>query len=236
MNSSDSITEITRIRGEYERRAREIPQGFYHWSQPANYFLQAYAARGCIRLLHRHGLFPLAGCSVADIGCGLGIWLLEFSQWGATELAGIDLRQDAIEEARRRLPSADLRCGDASQLPWPDASFDLVSQFVMFTSILDPVVKRQIAQELQRVAKPGGGILWYDFRFNNPKNRNVQGIRAAEIRSLFSGCEVELSRVTLAPPVARRVVPVSWTAGSILEAMPFLCSHYVALIRKPAIR
>jgi hypothetical protein len=41
----------------------------------------------------------------------------------------------------------------------------------------------KIAQVLQEIDIPvsGGVILWYDFRFDNPRNRNVKGIEAAEI-------------------------------------------------------
>ena len=51
-----------------------------------------------------------------------------------------------------------------------------------------------------RVVKPQGLILWYDFRYNNPRNPNVQGIGATEIRGLSPGRQVELRKVTLAPP------------------------------------
>jgi ubiquinone/menaquinone biosynthesis C-methylase UbiE len=70
--------------------------------------------------------------------------LLEFLQWGADPAAlyGIDLSAEHIEYARRCIPQADLRVGGASELPWPDKSFDLLSQFTVFTSILDPVKRR----------------------------------------------------------------------------------------------
>jgi hypothetical protein len=107
-----------------------------------------------------------------------------------------------------------------------------VSAFTVFTSILDPLVKRAIADDMLRVLKPGGAILWYDFRFNNPANPNVRGIGGVEIRSLFRNCNVILKRVTLAPPIARRVVPVTWTGAALLEQVPWLRTHYVAVIRK----
>jgi hypothetical protein len=85
-----------------------------------------------------------------------------------------------------------------------------------------------------RVLKPGGVVLWYDFRFNNPRNLEVRGIEAAEIRSLFPECSVDLKKVTLAPPLARRVVPISWTSAELLEKLPFLRTHYLGVIRKSA--
>jgi ubiquinone/menaquinone biosynthesis C-methylase UbiE len=226
--------DTVRISTEYERRARELPADFYAWNQPANLLLHQQAARGCIRMLHSAALFPLTGLRVADIGCGDGTWLLEFVQWGAdpAALCGVDLRAERVESARRRIPQADLQTGTASELPWPDGYFDLVSQFTVFTSILDPALKRAVADEMVRVLKPRGVILWFDFRFHNPRNPQVRGVRAAEIRSLFPDCQVRLAPVLLAPPLCRRVTKWSWPVAEVLSALPFLRTHYAGLIRK----
>jgi len=225
-------SEILRIRAEYERRSREIPRDFYGWGRLPNYFLDTQLVRDCIVALKQEQMFPLENRSVADIGCGSGRWLLEFAQWEANHLHGIDLDETRIRRVKERLPSADVHAGDARHLPWADDSFDLVSHFTLFSSILNDAVKRQIAAEMLRVLKPAGIIIWFDFRFNNPRNPGVRGIGAGEIRSLFPGCTVKLRRVTLAPPVARMVVPVSWIAASILEKVPFLRTHYLGIIRK----
>lgn len=215
--------------------ASEIHTGIHSWIHPVNQFFHCQCYRACIAALERANLFPLVGRSVADIGCGTGSWLLEFAQWGAdpTCLAGIDLNAARVAHAQRRLPVADLQTGDAQHLPWPDNSFDVVSQFTVFTSVLQSSVKASIAAEMIRVAKPEGLILWYDFRYDNPRNSNVRGVNAGEIRSLFPGCDVALTGVTLAPPLARRLVPISFTAAVLLEHLPFLRTHYLGAIRKP---
>ena len=182
---------------------RTIVTGRVRKLSPLHYAMLALVA--CISMLRRASLFPLDGRRIADVGCGDGTWLLEFVQWGAdpTALCGIDLSAGRIERARHRLPHADIRVGEASQLPWPDESFDVVSQFTVFTSILDPELKRAVASEMLRVLKPGGVILWFDFRVNNPSNAQVRGVSAREIRLLFEGCEVQLAPVLLAPPLGR---------------------------------
>ena len=190
--------------------------------------------RSCIAALQRGSMFPLSGCRVADIGCGVGTWLLEFVQWGAdpAELAGIDLMPARLERARRRLPAADLRAGNASELPWAAESFDIVSQFTVFTSILDPALKRAVAAEMVRILKPGGAILWFDFRFDNPRNPDVKALRKEEIGSLFPGCKMELKPALLAPPLSRLIAAPSWLLAEALHSLPFLCTHYAGLIRK----
>src|ERR1700681_993182 len=100
-------------------------------------------------------------------------------------LAGIDLMPDRLDRARHKIPQADLRLGNASELPWPAESFDLLSQSLVFTSILDAGLKHAVAKEMLRVLKPGGSIVWFDFRVSNPTNPEVKGLRRSEIRSLF---------------------------------------------------
>jgi hypothetical protein len=39
-------------------------------------------------------------------------------------------------------------------------------------------------------------------------------------------------RITLAPPIARCVVPLSWTIGLLFESIKLLNSHYLVGIRK----
>lgn len=230
------LNEVSRLSSVYHQRRQEIGAGTYSWLRVANRFAFCQAFHASIEQLAAEGLFPLDGRRIADIGCGSGKWLVEFLQWGAApqDLAGIDLAADCIAQARGKLPSADLRAGHAGDLPWADASFDIVAQFTLFTSILNPEVKLRAAREMLRVLKPGGVILWYDFWANNPRNPNVRGVGSREIRALFPGCEVRLRRVELAPPVARRIVPVSWVLGWILAKVWFLRTHYIATIRKPA--
>lgn len=227
------MTEIQRIRQEYERREREIPADYYSLARPAVLFSYTQRVRQAIAALARERVYPPAGLDICEVGCGTGQWLVDLVQWGAdpARIAGIDLDAGRLEEARRRLPAADLRVGDAAELPWPEASFDLVLQSTVFTSILDEGLKRRVASEMRRVLRPGGRILWYDFFRNNPSNPQVRGVGAAQIRSLFPGCRIELRRVTLAPPVARAAVPVSWMLALALEKIPLLRTHYLGVIR-----
>ena len=83
-----------------------------------------------------------------------------------------------------------------------------------------------------RMLAPGGGIVWYDFTMDNPRNTDVVGIKQAEIRSLFPQAHYEAKKVTLAPPIARRATKLSPHLYPLLNALPFLRTHVVALLRK----
>jgi SAM-dependent methyltransferase len=234
--------EVERIRAEYARRDQCIPKDWYSLSRPDNLFAHQQKHRRLLRLLDQEGLGTLEGRTILDVGCGEGQGLLELLRWGArrADLAGIDLVEARIARATARVGNRshdgdgapDLRVGDASTLPWPTESFDIVQQNTVLTSITDDGMKSAVAREIMRVLKPGGVLIWYDFLFNNPRNPNVRGIGAREIRSLFPGCAVTLKRITLAPPIARRLVPITWIGSLILEGLFIFNTHYLATIRK----
>lgn len=228
-------SEAARIRREYERRDDSIPAGFYALEKPANRFAQSRLADRIRHLFEQHGFTPLAGRRMVDIGCGSGAWLSVFALWGARpqDLFGIDLSTRRVAAARKRLPESGIVPGDASTLPWPDGAFDLACQFTAFSSVLDPAMKRAMAAEMLRVLRPGGAVLWYDLRVDNPRNPAVRAIPVEEIGRLFPGCAIEAERQTLAPPLARAVVPRSEALASLLERIPALRSHNLVWIGKP---
>ncbi len=229
-------SEAARIQCEYERRAREMPVDFYDLDKPANYFEHCDIAGRVTSLLGRHGIFPPRGRKIADIGCGTGNWLLKFVEWGANpeDLFGIDLSSARVEQARQQLPLAQLNTGNAATLPLEDRSVDLACQFLAFSSVLDGSMKQSMATEMLRVVREGGAILWYDLRIGNPVNSAVKGIGLSELRRLFPGCRLDVERVTLAPPIARAVVPHSQKLATMLRKIPALRTHYLALIGKAA--
>lgn len=224
------VSEADRILEELRRREREVPTDFYSLDRPANRFLRRGQERALARALEEIG--PLSGKRVLEVGCGSGNWLEMLA--GASSLAGIDLDPGRAALAASRFPGADVRTGDASRLPWESGSFDLVLQSTVFSSILDPGMRRAVASEMLRVLAPGGAVLWYDFFVNNPSNPHVRGVRRREIEALFPGCRVDLRRATLAPPLARRIVPVSWKLAALLEALRVFDTHYLGVIRHAA--
>ena len=232
------MNEQERIRQAYQlRRAKaQTSERFFGYENLVHIFRLHERYRETLRLLHRFGYHPLAGLQILDVGCGDGNMLRQFVQWGGQpeNLAGIKLRPEPVRQAQHLNPNVDIRCGDASKLPWPDASFDLVCQHTVFTSILDDGMRQRVATEMARVLRPGGGILWYDFTYNNPSNPDVKKVGAKAIQALFPNLRIYLRRLTLAPPLARRLpealLPVSYP---LLASLPLLCTHYLGLLIKP---
>lgn len=228
--------EETRIREAYARRQSVSPAGLYSCFNLGNLFMLQERERGVLSILAQAGWSSLHGAQILDVGCGNGLWIRDLIRWGAdpSSITGVDLLESRVANARSLIPAeVTVQCGNATVLEVPDESFDLIVQSTVFTSILNEGVRRQLAREMLRVLKPTGLILWYDFHVNNPRNPDVRGVSRCEIQGLFKGCDIELRRMTLAPPITRLVAPVSWWACQFFSLIPFLCTHYLGTIRKP---
>lgn len=231
----EGIDEAERIRVAYAKREN---RGRYSFFNQAYLLALQEVERTMLSLLgsalDRAGSRDLAAARALDVGCGGGYWLRRMIDWGLApaNLCGLDIQPERVDRARASLPgSCDLRAGDARALPWSDGHFAIVSQFVMFSSVLDPDVRSAIAREMMRVKAPGGCILWYDFLVDNPRNPDVKGMGRGEIARLFPGCSIELRRVNLAPPLARVLLPRYRALYHMAAALPWARTHWVGVMR-----
>lgn len=96
------------------------------------------------------------GKAVLDVGCGAGVDAVRFARSGAVVTA-VDIAPAAVELAKRNFEyqrlSADVREADGEQLPFADASFDLVFAHgvVQYTGN-----DQALVDECRRVLRPGG--------------------------------------------------------------------------------
>ena len=161
--------------------------------------------------------------------------MAKFSQNGFDRgrLIGLDLNAARIHAARSMAPDAALLQADCRAIPARDSVFDLALQFTVFTS-LKRAERLEAAREVLRILKPGGLLIWYDFFAPNPLNAATRPIRRAEIHSLFPHCRISLERATLVAPLARMVALLCPSKMTKLERIPWLRTHYVGVIQKPA--
>ena len=171
---------------------------------------------------------------ILDIGCGdgNGLQMLRLLGYLPNNLFGIDLLEDRIGRAKEQYPDMHFKVESAAKLQFARSMFDIVVLFTVLSSILDEDLARRVTQEAHRVLKPGGAVLWYDFRFNNPFNRNVRGIPKRKIETYFPGYRTRLRTITLLPPLARRLGYFTRFLYPILSAVPFLRTHWCGLLWK----
>jgi hypothetical protein len=149
-------------------------------------------------------------------------------------LVGVELLPDRFAQAMQTLPSGvTLMQGDAALVNLPDESEDIVYQSTVFSSLLDAPFQWRLAQTMWRWVRPGGGVLWYDFTMDNPQSPDVRGVSVNRIRELFPQGRLDYRRITLAPPIARRVCRIHPMLYPWFNALPFLRTHVLAWIEKP---
>ncbi len=102
------------------------------------------------------------GMRILEVGCGTGLNLKLYQEEGC-EIYGIDLSPSMVNAASKKLgEQADIRVGDASQMPYQDNSFDLVVG--MFTLHEMPgSIRLPVINEMARVIKMDGHLLLVDF-------------------------------------------------------------------------
>jgi len=233
--------ELQAIAQRYARRDQRLA-GLERYSllRPEVWQMLHERQAAMLRLLAAHRAAqadpaPLGDWRMAEVGCGAGGNLMDMLRLGLLpqHLTGIELLPERLEAARAALPQqVRLLAGDASQAAVEPGSQDLVLQSTVFSSILDDGLQRRLAEAMWRWLRPGGAVLWYDFIVDNPRNPDVRGVPLRRVRALFPDGRMAVRRVTLAPPIARAVCRVHPGAYRVLNTIPFLRSHVLALITK----
>jgi SAM-dependent methyltransferase len=226
--------ETDAVRARYARRGQ--PER-YSPLQPDVMHALHERERALRRLFVRLGWLDLTRRCAVEVGCGAGGNLLDLLRLGflPEQLTGIELLPERLAHARRVLPAAlRLLDGDATHADIAPDSADLVLQSTVFSSLLDDAAQQRLADAMWRWAKPGGGVLWYDFTVDNPRNADVRGVPPARVRALVPHGRVTARRITLAPPLARAAARVHPALIGALNLLPPLRTHVLAWIEKPA--
>lgn len=234
MNKTDEVRRLERVYRQY----REEGKVQTHWAEanPGNQAIVRQRMGKLAALLQQRGLLPLTGKRVLEIGSGSGRELARLRQWGTlpADLHGVDLLPENVAKARENYSELSFEQGNAERLDWRDHSVDLVMFSTVFSSISDGEMARRVAAEACRVLRPGGAIIWYDFRYDNPWNPHVHGVTREMIQQLFPAYDLVLVRTTLLPPLARRLGRLTRLLYGPLAAVPLLNTHYLGLLAKPA--
>lgn len=222
-----SDAELDRIRGEYEARdaAASSP---YRWDNPGYVTYMQALERALLRAL-ADARVRLRGAKVLDVGCGSGYFLHRLHEYGAGSCRGIDLMESRIAEARERYPGLEWLVGSATDLPFEDGAFDLVTQFTCLSSIVDDDARLSAAGEMRRVA--GSWVLSVDTRTASAAGAATPTVALdeRELKRLF-GEPTRLRRAPVNFGLARATGRHDMIARA-LTALPRLRSHYVGLWR-----
>lgn len=223
-----SDAELERIKEEYRARDAAATSP-YRWDNPGYVAYMQALERALLRALRDAGV-ALEGARVLDVGCGSGYFLHRLREYGAGGCHGIDLMEERIAAARERYPGLEFHVGSATELPFADGEFDLVTQFTCLSSILDDEVRLGAAQEMRRVSR--GWVLSFDMRGLRLPGRSrggtpTVGVDERELRRLFG--EPAFLRGVLAPFEVAQLAGRHDVLVRTFAALPPLRSHYIGL-------
>ena len=125
---------------------------------------------------------------VLEIGVGHGHELAKFSLLGIPQenLVGIDLVSGRLDWAKSIYPNINFYQGNATNLVFTDNSFDIVCQFTCAMHMPSKESQILLCQEMLRVLKPGGIIIWWDLAPPRRRSKIINKILNRILNPSFS--------------------------------------------------
>jgi SAM-dependent methyltransferase len=185
------------------------------------------------------------GGRVLDVGCGTGRFLDALPERFAG--TGVDVSAEMLERALAK--GLDTVHASGDELPFEDASFDLVTTFAVLHHVIDPERVRGTLREMARVVRAGGALIVWDHNPLNPywpilmaRLPQDQGDERLVPARLIVGTlrsaglrDVRLRRMTFTPDFTPpRLLPTVARVERALERMPglnVLAAHNVVVAR-----
>jgi ubiquinone/menaquinone biosynthesis C-methylase UbiE len=234
MNDNDEIQRLIEV---YARRDSlmlwdDWRTNIYHPRHPLGNLFYEHNHKVLVDLINQLDL-DLSGLIIMDIGCGFGHWLRYLVELGAIpgNCFGIDLSDLRLKVARQKNSLVNWFQGNIIKLPFPDESFDLVFQSVVFSSILDLQVRRSCAAEMYRVTKKSGNIIWIDLI--NATNDSLVSFSVSEVQVYFPKMRIIYQR-SVHPKYFRRINGrYAWLAKLIYQFTHLGCEAQLLMLRKP---
>jgi SAM-dependent methyltransferase len=154
--------------------------------------------------------------AVLDVGCGRGMVLITLARhlvsgratgidlWRSRDQSGNDPDATRANAERNGVADrVDLRTADMTDLPFPDACFDVVTANVAIQNLKDRSGRRTAIEEMVRVTRPGGRIIIVDIQYVGQYREDLLACGARDV-------------------VVRRLGPVGWFGN------PFFASRLVS--------
>jgi len=169
---------------------------------------------------------PTVGARALDLATGTGDLAFALAACGA-KVVGLDITPRMIELARQKIgreaPPAFV-VGDMTALPFPSASFDIVTTGYGLRNVPDLALA---LDEIRRVLRPGGRLVSLDF--NRPPNGLVCALYLAYLTLVGGALGWALHRdpdTYRYIPASIRRYPGAEAVASMLEARGFARAQY----------
>ncbi len=147
----------------------EVEQSIDFAGQGHDFFIRVKADEliaSCTRQLG-----SLAGRSVLDVGCGVGL-MSGYVGKHFGDLRGIDIAPGVVDKAAERVPEGKFELYDGRRIPFNDETFDVVFTVCVLHHV-PPAQWGSLVAEMARVLKPGGLLYIFEHNPYNPLTRRA---------------------------------------------------------------
>jgi phospholipid N-methyltransferase len=215
-------TESDIVKNYAERSVGDLYNSVY--SKYAGKEVKDYFIKQCQKFISK-----ISEAKILEIGAGQGNNVATFLEAGFKKenTFANELLQERLVALQSKVLQQNIFSGNAITIDY-NLKFNCIYQSTVFTSILNEEDRKHLAEKMWSILEKNGVIFWYDFIYNNPKNKQVKKVTMEEIRLLFpTAKKITFQKITLAPPIGRRVGKFyNWFNWS------FLRSHVFAVIEK----
>jgi ubiquinone/menaquinone biosynthesis C-methylase UbiE len=193
---------------------RSVYSGYWLGARDKIYGFMAYDRQLCdyvsaqvVRVDGRSASSRAETGTVLEVAIGTGYPIADYLQQAGHEVHGVDISPELVDRCRELNPAIQAKVGDAENLDYPDATFDVT--YCFHSSWYFPNLARAIG-EMVRVTKPGGSVL---LDIQNATNAQVDAAYRLRLHRIRPGlpARAELHARNLAKVVLRRGTP-NWHA------------------------
>lgn len=166
-----------------------------------------------------------AADSLLDAGCGSGFMLSEIVKRVPLKATGTDIAENQIRNALSLFPEIPFLAAPIEELPFPGGSFSKILCYSTLSYALD---WKKAVNEVLRVCKPGGKILFADLPL-----RNLRFYFYFSVLSSVPAVLLNWKRLRRAVTWKTQDCPWRWTDMAALKNYLEERGHSVQVMRQP---
>lgn len=213
------------------KRIRQVYSGYDNSSEYSKLYSPfgkySYHSESLLKELYhlfiKYNFLTLKNKKILEIGCGTGNNFTNYLKFGVQDkdIYGLDLIIERLLTPKKIYKNVKLINNDSQFIPFKSKSFDIIFQFVVFSSILDDNVCKNIASEMLRVLKDDGMIIWYDAHGGKMMSEHTRSFSENQIKKYFPNCKYEFKRIIPKTQLSLRLSKYSW-GWLILDIISYL--------------
>lgn len=203
IEKEDLVSKIRNVQNGVVERV--VPENEDYGTYQGHYARYTFASKFCKQKV------------VLDVACGVGYGSYHLIKTGARRVSGVDISKDAIAYAKTHYadPKVGFIVGDATKLPFPDKSFDVIVSFETIEHVRE--YEKYLA-ECKRVLKEGGVFICSSPNKVRENTLNPHHIREFYLEEFFGMMNENFRDVELYGQLYKSIIFI--IGGKLLSVFP----------------